>query len=118
MAAVVLSRKSTDWAKREIIGCDDTAFIPVIDRGEAHYLCSILNSSAVREFLYAAKPSGHVAPPSAIKPIAIPKFDPKNPIHLKLAELSEKAHKLAERNGDLNDVDGSIDMIVAKIWKA
>jgi len=76
----------------------------------------VMNSSSVREFLYAAKPNGHVAPPSAVKPIAIPKFRASSRVHKRLAELSEEAHRRVARGAAIRDIDAEIDRLVESLW--
>jgi hypothetical protein len=50
--------------------------------------------------------------------IRIPRFDPKNPVHCRLAELSMQAHEAA-RIGDemgLREIEAEIDLWAAKLW--
>jgi SAM-dependent methyltransferase len=84
---------------------------------EAHYLCATLNSSpirlAVRGFFVETQIAPHV-----IERLRIPRFDPNNPVHLRLAELSMQAHEAA-RIGDemrLREIEAEIDLWAAKLW--
>jgi len=56
--------------------------------------------------------------PHIIEHIRIPRFDPKNPVHLHLAKLSEQAHKVAKIGDEkqLQKVETEIDLWAAKLW--
>jgi hypothetical protein len=84
---------------------------------EAHYICAILNSTFVQEFLESACPTAEVGPPSSIEPLAIPKFERTDPLHRALSGLSVDAHRIARRKGDLGPLDAAIDAKVAELWK-
>jgi hypothetical protein len=64
---------------------------------EAHYLCAVLNSSPVNEAIKPHQTGGHFGErdihrrPFEILPI--PEFDPQDPIHKELAELSKQCHR-------------------------
>ena len=83
---------------------------------EAHYLCAALNSSPVRLGVQAyivLHPDPHI-----LEHIRIPCFDPKNPVHLRLAELSEQAHEAAKVGDEmrLREIEAEIDRWAAKLW--
>jgi SAM-dependent methyltransferase len=84
---------------------------------EAHYLCATLNSSpirlAVRGFFVETQIAPHV-----IERLRIPRFDPKNPVHLRLAELSMQAHEAAKVGDEmrLREIEAEIDLWAAKLW--
>lgn len=84
---------------------------------EVHYVCAMLNSSptifAAKCYAIETQIDTHI-----IKNIHIPKFDPQDTLHLKLAELSEKAHDLAATGEDkaLSDVEKEIDLLAGKLW--
>lgn len=56
--------------------------------------------------------------PHLLENINIPKFDPNNPLHLKLSELSEEAHRLAKADDQdkLRQIEEEIDQVSAQIW--
>jgi len=64
------------------------------DAKEAHYLCAFLNSEYVNQAIKPYQPERdiHRRPFEAV---AIPRFNPKDEKHLKLAELSEECHQKA-----------------------
>lgn len=85
------------------------------DEQEAYYLSGILNSSLVRYTTISYAISIQFDP-HVLQNIRIPKFDAKNQLHLKLAELSEEAHRIAKDKGDTSIIEEEIDKIAAEIW--
>lgn len=62
---------------------------------EAHYLCAIINSKPVRDFIKSFSSAGRgFGTPSVMQYVGIPKFDTKNPLHQKLSEISKNCHRL------------------------
>jgi len=84
---------------------------------EAHYLCAALNSGIVRLVVcsYAIETQ---MDPHILEHITIPRFDPSNPVHARLAELSEQAHEVARRDavGELGCIEAEVDQQAAKLW--
>lgn len=63
---------------------------------EAHYLCALLNSNVVNDAVKPLQPKGLFGERAIHRRpfmFSIPKFDPNNPIHLRLAELSKISHE-------------------------
>jgi len=83
---------------------------------EAHYLCGVLNSScarlAVRAYI-VLHPDPHI-----LEHIRIPRYDPSNPVHRRLAELSQAAHEAARRGDtmELQRIEAEIDRQAAQLW--
>ncbi len=85
---------------------------------ETHYLAAILNSNIVSlACLYMVI--------SGLENLNIPKFNPKNPLHQKLSQLSQKAHEIAKKiyeenredlKEDLKKIEEEIDKTVAKLY--
>ena len=65
-------------------------FVAFDNKVTAHYLCGILNSSAVVEFVDSHNVAIQVG--DIFKHMRVPKFDSASPAHLRLAELVELAH--------------------------
>jgi hypothetical protein len=90
---------------------------------EANYLCATLNSSPSRHVVQAyivLHPDPHV-----MGRLRIPKCDPKDKVHKRLAELSMQAHELAKTPASdkpqaaswrLEEVEAEIDVESAKLW--
>lgn len=73
-------------------------FVPLDREDEAHYLCACLNSSVVNLAVISHTQLGgkSFAQSNILEHILIPSFDPKNPVHLRLEELSKQAHEAGE----------------------
>ncbi|RZN40535.1 MAG: class I SAM-dependent DNA methyltransferase [Methanophagales archaeon ANME-1-THS] len=91
---------------------------------EAHYICSILNSSFASLIVMSYSLEVHLSY-DILQNVYVPKFNSRDKIHLKLAELSKKAHALAKRyyeqddleaQGGLKEVGEEIDRIVAGLY--
>jgi hypothetical protein len=56
--------------------------------------------------------------PHVLEYIAVPQFDAQNPIHTRLVALSQRAHKLAAANDevDLAKVEMKVDEAAAELW--
>jgi hypothetical protein len=106
MSAVVVSRyyesiPNADidlFSKDKVIVVDSKVLmLDVYNEMEAYYVCGIINSPNVIEVIdgYAVSTNRGV---DVLKYIAIPKYDPSNPIHAKIAETSKTIHLLAKEN--------------------
>jgi hypothetical protein len=117
LVAVVLSGIKTDFGTKPMISTHTTAFFASDTNEEAHYLCAILNSEIVNNFIKSFSAAGRgFGTPSVMENIAIPKFKPNNRIHKKLVELSEKAHALVKKSNDIQDIQDEINLHVKKLW--
>jgi hypothetical protein len=117
MSAVVLSSLRTDLGTKPIISTKVTSFIPTNNKDEAHYLCAILNSEIVNDFIKSFSSAGRgFGAPSIMNNLAIPRFDNSNETHKQLAELSEKAHNLAKRAKSAENIGKQINTLVNKLW--
>jgi len=84
---------------------------------EAHFVCACLNSS-IGQMVAVSYTVEIQMDPHIIEHIRIPRFDPKNPVHLHLAKLSELAHKVAKIGDEkqLQKIETEIDLWAAKLW--
>ena len=95
LIAVVVSQFKTLFGYKAIVPLETTALIATDSEAEAHYLCAIINSNPVRDFIKSFSSAGRgFGTPSVMEHVGIPKFDPKNLLHQKLAEISQKCHQL------------------------
>jgi SAM-dependent methyltransferase len=77
-----------------------TMFYETNNDMESHYLCAILNSDVINEEIKSYQTRGLFGERDIIRRpfmLPIPKFDPKKPIHRRLAELSKICHEKASR---------------------
>jgi len=104
--------------------------IPIKTADEAYYIAGILNSIIIRSIIasytYELGQYTHI-----IDIFNIPKFDPNNNLHKKIAELSKKAHELAKciysnnkpdyckninAEKELKKVEDELDLSVAELY--
>ncbi|MGC9014971.1 MAG: hypothetical protein ACP5KW_11400, partial [Thermoproteota archaeon] len=104
---------------------NDSLILIPFDKGEeAYYVSGVLNSSPVlftiASYTYELRMETHIT-----QYLKIPKFNPKDKLHLKLSELSKKAHELAKKYYEQNDlvaqdelkkVEEEIDKAVAELY--
>jgi SAM-dependent methyltransferase len=87
---------------------------------EAHYICALINSSSANFTARAYSQEGgkSFGDPHILEHIRIPRFDPKNPVHCRLAELSMQAHEAAKIGDEmrLREIEAEIDRWAAKLW--
>lgn len=76
---------------------------------EAHYICAILNSRIVTNYIYNSSDSRSF---KIDPPIYIPPFNSQNIIHNKLSNLSILAHKNYSNKEKMELIDNDIDRLV------
>ncbi|MGQ9631835.1 MAG: Eco57I restriction-modification methylase domain-containing protein [bacterium] len=88
---------------------------------EAHYISALVNSSPFQfaAVSYSQEGGKSMGSMHVLENIRIPRFDPEDPAHRRLAELSASAHESARR-GDLEAlkrIEAEIDSQSAKVWE-
>lgn len=117
MVAVVLSRLRTPFGLKAAISTDTTSFFAVDDEPEAHYLCGILNSKVVDEYIRSFSSAGRgFGTPSVMNNLAIPKFNGNNRIHIKIAEISQKAHDLVVKGKEIEKLQNELNEAGKELW--
>jgi type II restriction/modification system DNA methylase subunit YeeA len=114
---------------KPVITDHSTILISTDDLNEAYYIAGFLNSllsrTIIASYSYELRQETHI-----VDFIKIPKFDPQDKTHNKIAELSKRAHELAsikhskppaaERYNyiekELEKVEGEIDLAVAELF--
>jgi len=117
--ASVISSIKTPMGYRTGVPLHTTSFFFINNASEAHYLCAIINSNPVRDFIKSFSSAGRgFGTPSVMKHVGIPKFDPKNSLHQKLAEISKKCHQLkAEgKEKEVEKLEEENDEMVKKLF--
>jgi len=123
-SAVLEPAKLEFIGEKPIVLNDSLILIPFVKRDEAYYVSGVLNSSiallAIASYTYELRQETHI-----VQYINIPKFDPKNPLHQKLSQLSQKAHEIAKKiyeenredlKEELKRIEEDIDKTVAKLY--
>jgi len=111
---------------------DDSTILLGFDKpDEAYYVCGVLNSSIARaiiaSYTYELRQETHI-----LEYVNVPRYDPKNPVHKQISQLSRRAHELAKciyaevkpdycgefRNPkeELAQVEEQIDRLVAELY--
>jgi len=118
--ACILSQVKIFFGYKIAIPLDTTSFIGIDNESEAHYLCAIINSKPVRDFIKSFSSAGRgFGTPSVMEHIGIPKFDPKNKLHQKLAEISKRCHQLKAvgKEEEIEKLEKENDGLVKKLFK-
>jgi len=117
--ASVVSTSKTKIGYKTIIPTDTTSFFAANNESEAHYLCAIINSNPVRDFIKSFSSAGRgFGTPSVMEHVGIPKFDPQNALHLKLAEISKQCHqlKLEGKDEEIKKLEKENDALVEELF--
>jgi len=119
LVAAVISQDKTPFGWKTIIPTDTTAIFATGIEDEAHYLCAIINSTAVRDFIKSFSSAGRgFGTPSVMENVGIPKFDLKNKLHQKLADISRKCHQLkaGSKDNEVSKLEKENDELVKKLF--
>ncbi|MCM8817103.1 MAG: N-6 DNA methylase [Candidatus Omnitrophica bacterium] len=119
ISAAVVSQHKTLFGYRPVVVLDPSVLISTNSESEAHYLCAIINSKPVRDFIKSFSSAGRgFGTPSVMEHVGIPKFNPKNPLHKKLSEISKKCHRLkaAGKEKELEKLEEENDELVKKLF--
>ncbi|MBU7017263.1 MAG: N-6 DNA methylase [Theionarchaea archaeon] len=119
ISACVISTVHDPYLGEKIVLPENVlAFIPTETEDEAHYICSIMNSSITDMILRAiAGGTKSFGTPRIVRDtIKIPLYEKDNELHKTLSTLSRKAHTIAQKNIDTRDIEGEIDRLVAVLY--
>jgi len=117
MEATVLTMHKTPFGTKPVVATDTTSLFTAKTADEAHYLCAILNSRTVDEYIRSFSSGGRgFGAPSVVKNLAIPLFAEGARIHRGLAELSRQAHEEVRRGRDTAQIEGEINEAVEELW--
>jgi hypothetical protein len=116
-AAVVSEVNDEYLGKRPVIPQETCVFVPCESPSEAHYLCAMLNSSVINFIAKSHSVEGGkgFGTPSMLDFLPIKRFNPHEPIHAELAELSREAHALTVCEKDISSIQRKIDSLVARV---
>lgn len=119
LIAAVISQFKTPFGYKTIVPLETTALISTDNEPEAHYLCAIINSKPVRDFIKSFSSAGRgFGTPSVMEHVGIPKFDTKNPLHLKLAEISKNCHQFKSegKEKEIEKLEKENDELVKQLF--
>jgi type II restriction/modification system DNA methylase subunit YeeA len=115
---------------KPVIPDDGTILVEAETPDEAYYIAGVLNSiiarSIIASYTYELRQETHI-----IDVIKVPRFDPDNKLHRRIAELSKRAHELARciyasskpsycaginAEDELRKVEDEVDKAVAELY--
>lgn len=120
LIAAVASQQKTSYGYKILIPLETVTFFSTNNEAEAHYLCAIINSKPIREFIKSFSSSGRgFGSPSVMENVKIPKFDPNNELHQKLAQISKKCHQLKSegKEKEIEKLEEENDQLVIRLFK-
>lgn len=85
-----------------------------ITKDEAHYICGILNSHIVEDYILSSSDKRTF---KVRLPIKILKYDAKNKLHVKLSNLSKEAHDKCHDEVKIENIRNEIDKLYMSILK-
>jgi hypothetical protein len=119
ITSAVIEEVEDQWlGNRPVIPQETCVLIECETIEEAHYVCAALNSSIVSFIVksHSVRGGKGFGTPSVLDYIAIKRFNSKNPIHKKLANLSIKAHETAKQGKAVDDLQQEIDLAAADLY--
>ena len=104
--------------KKPLMHKETVVYVPCESRQEAHYLCAVLNSTITNFTAKSYSVGKSFGSPHLLEQVNISRFDPGNPIHTRLAALSQQAHQLAAAGDEagLAAVEAQVDEAAAELW--
>lgn len=118
--SVVVSQFKTPVGYKIIIPTDTTSYFSVDSEDEAHYICAIINSTIVRDFIKSYSSAGRgFGAPSVMEHVGIPKFDLNIKLHQELSQVSKDLHnlKLEDQTNMIQELEEKNDNLVSKFFK-
>lgn len=119
LVAAVISQHKTPFGYKMIIPTDTTSIIAVSNKKEAHFICAVLNSTLVRDFIKSFSSGGRgFGAPSVMKHVGLPEFDKECKLHKELADLSETLHELKKRESSLEipRFESEVDKVACRLF--
>ena len=119
LVAAVISQHKTPFGYKVIIPTDTTSLIACSSEDEAHFICAILNSSIVRDFIKSYSSAGRgFGAPSVMEHVGIPKYDPKNKLHQEISVSSKTLHdlKLKEQESEISKYEVQNEGLIKKLF--
>ena len=118
-AAAVISTVDTTWGgkKRPVFQNHAVSICEDIDGNyitldEAYYICGIMNSSIVHEYMMQSTDSRSFP----IRPrVKIPKYDNKNKLHNQIVDLCKKAHKVYDNSEEIERIKNDLSKYYLEI---
>ncbi len=119
--AAVVGKIDTEWGGQKAPAFQNHC-VSICEKGEgkyiteneAHYICAIMNSHIVEDFILSTSDKRTF---KIRLPIKIVPFDNKNTVHKKLASLSKKAHSVFDNKAKVEAIRNQIDVLYLETLK-
>jgi hypothetical protein len=115
--AVVSDCNDPQLGQRTVVPDSKLVLVPFKTNVEAHFVCAALNN-CISEYIVASYTVETQISTHVLEYVAIPVFDPTNPTHIALSDLSQQAHA-ATAAGDaarVREIEAEVDRLAAKLW--
>ena len=103
-------------SKKCIVPQHTIVFIPSNDLIEAHFKCSLINSSISDLIARSYSMGKSFGNPHLMNYIPIPEYNSKNAMHLELSRLSQLCHEKVAAGIEVKDIEMQIDELSAELW--
>jgi hypothetical protein len=117
-ATVVSERSASIIPNKLLIPDHKLYFASLSSESESHYLCGFLNAPPIRIWLGGFLLGKQIAT-SIFEYMKVPKFEPTNPLHIRIAEISKEAHKdrIASYSKDVlqNNIEEELSNLIMQI---
>jgi len=119
LRCVVIGRNNLNGnlsKKMSVLPQETIVFIPLENYDEAHYLCSLMNSSISQIIAKSYSMGKSFASAHIMNYIPIKKYNKQNPIHKDLLKISEICHEKVAAGINVTDLEEQIDELAAEMW--
>jgi len=119
LRATVISASDLDGklcSQKPIVPQHAIVYIPLSDRDEAHYVCSLMNSSPAQFIAQSYSMGKSFGNPHIMDYIKIPRYVPDDKVHQELSQLSQECHEKVAAGISVTDLEEQIDELAAELW--
>ncbi|WCM40208.1 Eco57I restriction-modification methylase domain-containing protein [Thermus antranikianii] len=106
--------------RKPVIPQETVSLVQCDTKEEAYYIAALVNSTAFQfaATSYSQEGGKSMGSMHILEHIRIPRYQPTDPVHRRLAELSQAAHKAAQAGDEkrLEALEAEIDREAAKLW--
>ena len=107
-------------SEKSIIPQETISFVPLENNLEAHYVCSVVNSTPFNFIVqsYSQKGGKSFGTPSILENVRVPRYEINNEVHQKLSAFSQQAHAaaIAGDAAQVQVIEGEINLLAAQLW--
>ena len=117
--ATVLAKVTDPFVgEKPVLHKNTVVFVACESEQEAQYLCATLNSTITNFIAKSYSVGKSFGSPHLLEQVCISRFDATNPLHTRLAGLSEQAHQLAaaDDKAGLAAVEAQVEETAAALW--